>query len=96
MDARTFLALRRPSAPEALQARLIASAPEGEVVRGLSDQALAELARARAAAGRVRASAWHLLAADALLTYACEAALDGADPPRAFAELLRKAATGEA
>ncbi len=96
MDARTFLARRRPPAPEALEARLAAGAAEGEVVQALSDQALAELARSRAAAGRVRDSAWHLLAADALLTYACEAALNGSDPPRAFEELLRKAATGKA
>lgn len=96
MDARSFLVLRRSGTPEALHAHLMAGAPEADAVRGLSEQALAELARSRTAAGRVRASAWHLLAADALLTYACEAALDGADPPRAFADLLRTAATGEA
>jgi len=50
------------------------------------------LARARRSPGKVRSSAWHLLAADALLTYACEAALEAAEPPRAFEEILRRAA----
>ena len=96
MDVRTFLALRTPPPPEALGARLLAGARGGEALLGLTDQALDDLARCRAVAGRVRESAWHLLAADALLTYACEAALDGSDPPRDFEELLRKAAAAEA
>jgi hypothetical protein len=96
MDVRIFLASRTPPPPEALKAWLVAGARGGEAARVLTDQALGELAGSRAVAGRVRESAWHLLAADALLTYACEAALDGSDPPRDFEELLRKAASGEA
>ena len=96
MDARTFLAARKPPPPEALAARLVVSARGGEGARDLTDQALDELAGSRATAGRVRESAWHLLAADALLTYACEAALDDSDPPLAFEAILRKAAAGEA
>jgi hypothetical protein len=95
MDVRTFLALRTPPPPEALGARLVAGARRGDAPLGLTDQALDELARSRAEAGRVRESAWHLLAADALLTYACEAALGSSDPPRDFEELLRKAAAAE-
>ena len=96
MDVGVFLASRTPPPPEALGARIAAGARGGEATRALTEQALGELARSRALAGRVRESAWHLLAADALLTYACEAALDGSDPPRAFEDLLRKAASGEA
>ncbi|HSW30843.1 MAG TPA: hypothetical protein VLH75_15260 [Longimicrobiales bacterium] len=96
MDARSFLSRRTQPAPEALAARLVAGASGVEAIWGLTDQAAGELASSRAMAGRVRESAWHLLAADALITYACEAALDGVDPPRALEELLRKAAAGEA
>lgn len=95
MDAAAFLALRRPLPPQALEAWLKAGIRGGDAARGLSEQALAELAEARLAPGKVRGSAWRLLAADALLTYACEAALEGTDPPGAFEEILRKAA-GEA
>ncbi|MHB1192538.1 MAG: hypothetical protein ACYC6F_05775 [Longimicrobiales bacterium] len=96
MDVRSFLSRRTPPPPEALSARLLAGARGLEPTRGLTEQAVEELASSRARAGRARESAWHLLAADALITYACEAALDGADPPRALEELLRKAAAGEA
>lgn len=44
--------------------------------------------RARAAPGRVRESAYHLLRADALLTYACEAALEDADPAATLGRIL--------
>lgn len=49
---------------------------------------LAALERAAARPGRVRESAFHLLAADALLTYACEAALESADPESALLRTL--------
>jgi len=96
MDVRSFLARRTPPPPEPLAARLLASARRVEATRGLTDQAVEEMVLSRAAAGRVRESAWHLLAADALITYACEAALDDVDPPRGLEELLRKVAAGEA
>jgi hypothetical protein len=38
--------------------------------------------------GRVRENAFHLLAADALLTYACEAALESDDPEAALLRSL--------
>ncbi len=43
---------------------------------------------ARARPGRVRASAFRLLEADALLTYACEAALESDDPATALRRTL--------
>jgi hypothetical protein len=96
MDVRSFLSRRTPPPPKALAARLSTGAGVVEAVPGLTEQGMAELASSRAMAGRVREGAWHLLAADALITYACEAALDAADPPRALEDLLRKAAAGEA
>jgi hypothetical protein len=55
----------------------------------LTRSGLAALDRARAAPGRVRQSAYHLLTADALLTYACEAALEDADPETTLRRILR-------
>ena len=95
MDARGFLALRRPPAPGALQRWLAEGPLDGEPLEGLTRRGVAELERARSAPGRVRASAYHLLAADALLTYACEAALDAADPSAAMEAIIRKAAGEE-
>lgn len=95
MDAKAFLALRTPRPPEALEAWLAAGTRGGDATQALVDQALDELSRSRAVPGRVRDGAWHLLAADALLTYACEAALDGSDPPGMLEDVLRKAAAGE-
>jgi len=43
---------------------------------------------ARARPGRVRESAFRLLEADALLTYACEAALESGDPEAALRRIL--------
>ena len=95
MDARSFLARRTPAAPEAL-ARWLAERPiEGPPVEGLTRLGIAELERARSMPGRVRVSAYHLLAADALLTYACEAALEEADPTAVLDAILREAAREE-
>jgi len=90
---RTFLATRNPSAPEPL-ATWLAGVPlgPGAESEALLRAGLSELDASRSAPGRVRASAFHLLAADALLTYACEAALDHDDPRPAFVEILQRAA----
>jgi hypothetical protein len=60
--------------------------------RVLLRPALRALERARLNPGRVRRSAFDLLGADALLTYACEAALESPDPALAFDELLSETA----
>jgi hypothetical protein len=60
--------------------------------RALLLPALEALDRARANPGRVRASAFELLGADALLTYACEAATESDDPTGALEEILRAVA----
>ncbi len=95
MDARSFLARRRPPAPEALTRWLAEGPLEGPAVEGLTRRGIAELEHACSAPGRVRESAYHLLAADALLTYACEAALESADPAAAMESILREAAREE-
>jgi hypothetical protein len=54
----------------------------------LAREARVRLDLARAHPGRVRESAFRLLEADALLTYACEAALEAEDPEAALRRVL--------
>ena len=87
-----WLAGREPAPPEplaeALRKLLAASAADdGErdgartrTAEALAAQARDCLERAAARPGRDRESAYRLLEADALFTYACEAALEEADP----------------
>ncbi|MDE0357161.1 MAG: hypothetical protein OXN92_05410 [Gammaproteobacteria bacterium] len=73
---RDWLDARRPATPGGLKQWL---AVEGEVsvsVAGLADLGIAALDRADVAQQLDRHAAFQLLAADALLTYACEAAVD--------------------
>jgi hypothetical protein len=75
---------RRPAPPVELRSFVLTALDAGDRGRP-TGPALAEAGRARLAAalgspGRVRESAFELLAADALLTYACEAALASDDP----------------
>jgi hypothetical protein len=82
-DALTWLRARQPAPPERLARRMQAALAEidvgGDVVRSLGDAAFVCL-EASLAAGPGRAAALDLLAADALLTYAWEAAADGGVP----------------
>ena len=82
-DLRGWLAGRTPAPPDALPLPL----PDGEGDAGkqLTDAAAAALDRALAGEGE-RRGAYDLLAADALITYACERAASVAHPE---AELLR-------
>jgi len=92
MTPREFLGTRPP--PPAPLATWLAGVPlsRGATSEALLQAGLSELDSARSAAGRVRSSAFHLLAADALLTYACEAALEGDDPQAVLVGILRQAA----
>ena len=54
----------------------------------LTARGRSRLDEARAEPGRVRESAFRLLEADALLTYACEAALESDDPATALRRIL--------
>lgn len=78
--ARAWLAMRAGAVPPVLEARMeraIDDVLDDDVVaRALADAARSCL-RDAVRAGDDRAAALHLLAADALITYACEAAAAG-------------------
>jgi len=82
-DPRDWLAGRVPRPPDALPLPVEDGA--GGVTDRLTDSGAAALERALAGDGE-RRGAFELLAADALLTYACESATSAPDPE---AELLR-------
>ncbi len=83
-----WMASRRPTPPADLAEALRAEDPDGDLDVALSTLASARLAATRSQPGRVRASAFLLLEADALITYACEAALDAEDPEGALRRVL--------
>ncbi len=88
-----WLARRRPEPPDELADALRESLREVGKVEGATEDALGEaglwrLEEARMRLGRVRESAFHLLAADALITYACEAALESDQPQDALFRIL--------
>jgi hypothetical protein len=95
-DLSAWLASRRPRPPEELAVRLPAAVgseaggEEGgaELVRRLTRAGRVERDRALRRPGRVRESAFHLLTADAVFTYACEAALEDEDPEAALRLVL--------
>ena len=92
-DLAAWISRRRPRPPEPLRRWLEQAGPTGaSPCRTLLGAALASLERALLNPGRIRSSAFDLLGADALLTYACEAALESRDPVSAFDEILREAA----
>jgi hypothetical protein len=83
-----WLASRRPAPPADLAARLTLAEPGVSRHEALAAAGRARLASARARLGRVRDSAFVLLEADALVTYACEAALETQDPEAALRHVL--------
>jgi hypothetical protein len=85
--AAEWLATREPP-PPGLAARLRREGHGGSLSEVFTSAACALLAEARARPGRVRESAFRLLEADALVTYACEAALDAEDPESAILDVL--------
>lgn len=92
-----WLAERSPEPPAELARELRASlAAADEAGDRLFDvlmvAARERLGRARARPGRVRESAFHLLAADAFFSYACEAALESDDPEAALLRIVEVAA----
>lgn len=82
-----WLAERAPAPPDALRLPRIDGA--GDPVEMLTDEGVRLLDRALTGAGE-RKGAFDLLAADALLTYACEAAARCADPEAALLGILRR------
>lgn len=88
-ELRDWVAGRTPSRPEALPLPLADG--DGLVLDRLVDHALGELDVALAGTGE-RRGAFDLLAADALVTYACERAAEEDDPEEALLRVLRRVA----
>ena len=83
-DVDSWLSARRPASPFELAATLrekVSSVEEQGMTMAdtLSATARACLQQAQSRSRRTREAAFHLLTADALVTYACEAALESAD-----------------
>ena len=87
-EVQAWLSTRQPSPPPQLSEALHADGGQGAMHVRLAGAAVAQLDWARANPGRRRESAFHLLAADALLTYACEAALESHDADGSLSNLL--------
>lgn len=92
---RAWLDGRSPPPPEDLRGRILDAVGDGDgasdaevVAEALLDAALSRLAVARSRPGRVRETAFELLVADALLTYACEAALESDAPEETLTSIL--------
>jgi hypothetical protein len=85
-----WMASRRPAPPVDLAQALafVVDAPVAEPSAALLAGAESRRAAARGRLGRVRESAFRLLEADALVTYACEAALERDDPEAALRRIL--------
>jgi hypothetical protein len=83
-----WVATREPSAPPSLGSRLRGYPDEGPIEAVLAEAARERLAQALEHTGNVRERAFILLEADALLTYACEAALGADDPEAALHAIL--------
>ncbi|HEX2167230.1 MAG TPA: hypothetical protein VHG09_08310 [Longimicrobiales bacterium] len=88
--ARAWLAIRAGAVPPALEARMESAMDdvlEDDSIPAVLADAARVCLRDALAAGDDRSAALHLLAADALITYACEAAVDGdGDALRAIAD----------
>ena len=88
-DLAGWLAEREPPAPrEFLDWLEPVPSRSTSISEALGDAAAHHLAEALERLGRNREGALHLLAADALLTYACEAAAGEDDTERVLADLL--------
>ena len=79
-DLKAWISARRPVSPVELGPRIDASGVTAVSVVDLTKIACDAPEQARLSPGPVRNSAFQLLTADALITYACELALDGEDP----------------
>ena len=88
---------RYPAPPAELERELRAALATVQrsdrgIVDALTDAARERLTLARSRAGRVRESAFDLLAADALFSYACEAALESQNREALLLRIVETAA----
>ncbi|MEM7415355.1 MAG: hypothetical protein AAF389_07660 [Gemmatimonadota bacterium] len=90
MHVRAWLDRQRPAPPPELVVAIVRALDDVDPTDpdALSDASRTLLSAARARPGRVRESAFDLLAADALITYACIAMLDDEDPEARWIELI--------
>jgi hypothetical protein len=88
-ELHAWVACRGPRPPSDLDAALRGDL-EGEdtLSEALACAGRVRLEAALSRPGRVRESAFELLASDALVTYACEAALESPDPVSALEHLF--------
>ncbi len=100
-SALDWLAIRTPPAPDELKAWLRipdgGTDPDGgltSVPESLLKAGLHHLEEAVGRPGRDREAAYQLLAADALITYGCEAASEAADVRGVLSEVLGRVWTG--
>jgi hypothetical protein len=87
-DMKAWLAERDPPPPPDLAEALEPEIGGLSLEASLTEAGLSRLDQALTRPGRIRESAFRLLEADALLTYACEAALDAEDPQGALRRIL--------
>jgi hypothetical protein len=86
-----WLGERAPPMPNELEGWIFRALCSGDTLVGsLVESGAQELTKALEVSGRVRESAFHLLAADALITYACEAAADEGDPQAALESIITR------
>ncbi len=91
---RAWLAGRTPPAPESFQPWLESESLSGDPVDALCGAARTSLAEALARPGRNREAAFRLLAADALATYACEAAAESSGLEARLLDILAQLQQG--
>ena len=85
----SWIDARRPPVPDAFRPHLADDVLESGSIEGLTRAARESLAETLARPGRNREAAFHLLAADAYATYACEAASEAGDVLAALRGVLR-------
>ncbi len=92
---REWLSEREPAPPLELQEWLALPQDELPLVDALAEAGRTALGEAVRRPGRDREAAFHLLAADAFFTYACEAATETEDVEAALRDVLARIGNGE-
>jgi len=94
-DSAAWLADREPPPPVELREWLTLGEGDLPLVEALADAGRTSLEEAVRRPGRDRDAAFHLLAADAFFTYACEAAAETEDVEAALRGVLSRIGTRE-
>ena len=91
-DLKAWIRGRHPAPPVDLGPWIDALRVTAVSASDLTNIARDALEQAELSPGRVRNSAFQLLTADALITYACELALDGEDPDSVLGVIMQHSA----